>query len=249
MLLHSSDALLSRCCLPLLLSAQWLYLMIQVLPYSAWELPLPDYFLLGYALRVCMWLTYTATIVRASGNIGSVDWMMLHPVLNSYDELQDLDAQDLEKAAGSAEQQRNSAGVGALAQSLQPPVTPDKLSQTAAPRKQKRDTASASLSSSTAGSESSSSSSGDDDDDGAERQHERRKGGSGGSAPGSGSLAEAEMTKARLDGQTVLLIKPPSLPLPKVSSAAAGGRPAPAAELQQQQQTQTDAASTGKKGK
>ena len=59
---------------------QWFYLMIMVLPFSNWQLTLPDYFLLGYAVRVLLWLAYTAVMSKASSALDEVQWLMFKPV-------------------------------------------------------------------------------------------------------------------------------------------------------------------------
>ena len=54
--------------------------MIMVLPFSNWQLQLPDYFLLGYAVRVLLWLSYTAVMSKASSVLDEVGWLMFRPV-------------------------------------------------------------------------------------------------------------------------------------------------------------------------
>lgn len=51
-----------------------------VLPFSNWQLQLPDYFLFGYTARVLLWLAYTAVMSKASSVVDEVEWLMFRPV-------------------------------------------------------------------------------------------------------------------------------------------------------------------------
>jgi len=70
---------------------EWFYLMLMVLPFLSWGLELPDFFIIGYAFRVCLWMTYIIAICKASTNVRSPEWLQWHQVIAPYKELKQID--------------------------------------------------------------------------------------------------------------------------------------------------------------
>ena len=191
---------------------EWAYFMWMVLPYSAYALQLPDYFLLGYATRIALWLAYTATISKASGNVRTVEWLQFHPVVGAYEEL------GSHRSRGGRKRVEEVKGVGATITDVLSGPSGGKHSKhrerRGGRRKKHRQDVSSSEDGEGGGEGLVEDDEGEEDEEGGEEEEEEEeeKVKKNGAQGPKDLLAHAQMVKGKVGNETVILIKSANTP-------------------------------------
>ena len=246
---------------------QWFYLMIMVLPFSNWQLQLPDYFLLGYAARVLMWLAYTAVMSKASTTVDEVEWLMFRPVkggrAGEYEEVGQVEERkgqlplaDAERAAARTadaddddsdddSDDDDELGSGEDVAEVEPKEKPKRSAKDGATKAvARRDRQGAERSRGGNRQDSGSDVAADSGGSGGrKRASEKEKGRTAGAnvqavreaetSGGGGQSMDvhgSEAVKARVNGETVILIKKPKAAPPGTSSSSGSGSGGSASE-------------------
>lgn len=215
-----------------------------VLPFSNWQLQLPDYFLLGYAARVLLWLAYTAVMSKASTVVDEVAWLMFKPVKGGrpgeYEEVGQVkeksgqvpfggevaggggDGEDDDDGSGSSsDDDEDDDGSG---EDVDKKSTAKQSKQSKQKQKQKRTSSKRSHNTTRATKQPTTrnTTTNHNDDSKATVLAERDGVAAGGGGQSAVDVRGSETVKARVNGETVILIKKPKAAVAAGTSSGSG---------------------------